>query len=223
MTEPRLDDCPDWGYLLREFHELYRRGKAGGSAKIRAHQRVVREAIGRMIDANPPIFAREREDKPVTAHLKRAMDNGRQEPTRSIIRAIESIVPELCWLYGYEKVPQGLSKKYAYAELAGPQGPVFTEEVILGLVLFAPKCTYPAHSHDGLTESYYTLSGAVSENDDGVYAPGSLIFNPPGRMHRITVSDREPSLLCYAWHGPKPKLADQKMVFQRPRKPEENK
>jgi dimethylpropiothetin dethiomethylase len=169
------------------------------------------------LDANPSVIMREREDKPVTTHLKRAMDNGRQEPTRSIIRAIESIVPELCWLYGYEKVPRGLSQKYAYAEFAGPQGPVFTEEVILGLVLFAPKCTYPAHSHDGLTESYYTLSGAVSENDEGVYAPGSLIFNPPGRMHRITVSDREPSLLCYAWHGPKQMLAEQKMAFKRPK------
>jgi dimethylpropiothetin dethiomethylase len=215
MTEPRLDDRPDWRYLLREFHELYRRGRAGGSVKIRAHQRLVREAVGRIMETNPPIVMREREDKPVTAHLKRAMDNGRQEPTRSIIRAIESVAPDLCWLYGYEKVPRGLSTKYAYAELAGPQGPVFTEEVILGLVLFAPKCTYPSHSHDGLTESYYTLSGAVSENDDGVYASGSLIFNPPGRMHRITVSDREPSLLCYAWHGSKQKLSEQKMVFKR--------
>lgn len=216
MSDPRLDDRPDWRYLLMEFHELYRRGKAGGSTKIRTHQRAVREAIGRIMDGNPRLISREREDKPVTAHLKRAMDNGRQEPTRSMIRAIESVIPELSWLYGYEKVPLGLAQKYAYAELAGPLGPVHTEEIVLGLVLFAPKCTYPAHSHDGLTESYYTLSGAVSENDDGVYAPGSLIFNPPGRMHRITVSDREPSLLCYAWHGPKQKLAGQKMTFKRP-------
>lgn len=221
MAEPWLSDRPDWGYLLREFHELYRRGKAGGSTRIRAHQRAVREAINRVVEANPPIIARVIEDKPVTAHLKRAMDNGRREPTQSIVRAIESVLPQLSWLYGYERVPRGLSKKYAYAEFVGPQGPVFSEEIILGLVLFAPACTYPAHSHDGLTESYYTLSGAVSENDDGVYAPGSLIFNPPGRMHRITVSDREPSLLSYAWHGPKQKLREQKMVFKRPAKPSE--
>ena len=216
MTEPRLEHCPDWVYLLRELYELYRRGKAGGSAKIRGHQRAVREAISGVIDANPPVLKRSQETKPVTAHLKRAMDNGRRGPTQSIVRTIESVLPELSWLYGYEKVPRGLSRKYAYAEFAGPQGPVFSETVILGMVLFAPKCTYPAHSHDGLTESYYVLSGAVSENDDGVYAPGSLIFNPPGRMHRITVSDTEPSLLSYAWHGPKDKLIGQKMVFKRP-------
>jgi dimethylpropiothetin dethiomethylase len=211
----RITDRPDWGYLLREIHELYRRSGAGGSSKIRSHQRAVREALNKVIEANPPVLDRAPEDKPVTIHLKRALDNGRQEVTESVCRAVESVLPELSWLYGYEKVPRGLSRKYAYAEIAGPEGPVMTEGLIIGLVLFAPKCTYPAHAHEGLTESYYVLSGTVSENDDGVWAPGSLIFNPPGRMHRITVSDREPALLVYAWQGRPEKLTNQKMVFTR--------
>jgi dimethylpropiothetin dethiomethylase len=212
---PRLRDLPDWGYLLQEFAELYRRGKAGGSARIRTHQRAVREVIGRTLAGNPPVRLREPATKPVTAHLKRAFDQGRSGPMQSVVLAIETIAAELTWLYGYEKVPQGLGQKFAYAEFAGPHGPVVMQELILGVVLFAPRCTYPAHAHEGLTESYYTLAGAVSENDDGVYAPGSLIFNPPGRMHRITVSDTEPSLLAYAWHGPPEKLANQRMVFKR--------
>ncbi len=215
---PRLEDAPDWGYLLREFAELYRRGKAGGSAQIRAHQRLVREGISRTLTANPEIRAREPEQKPVTAHLRRALDQGRRGGMMSIVMALENVVGELAWLYGYEKVPRGLGKKYAYAEIAGPHGPVVTREAILGVVLFGPKCVYPAHAHDGLTESYYILSGSVSENDQGVYAPGSLIFNPPGRMHRITVSDTEPALLAYAWHGTEAKLAGQKMVFSRAKK-----
>ena len=216
---PSLQDVPNWGYLLQEFQELYRRGKAGGSARIRAHQRAVREIIGRTLATNPPVLRRQPEQKPVTAHHQRAFDQGRREATQSIIRAIEAIAPELTWQYGYQKVPPGLGKKFAYAEFAGPHGPVLSSELILGVVLFGPRCTYPAHAHEGLTESYYTLSGAVSENDEGVYAPGSLIFNPPGRMHRITVGDSEPSLLAYAWHGSPDKLADQKMVFKRvPRK-----
>ena len=210
----QLSDCPNWVYILREFKDLYR-SNAGGSPKIRAHQRVVREAINRLMGSNPEMAWATPEAKPVTGHLRRALDNGRRETTESVCAAIDAVVPQLTWLYGYEKVPRGLSKKYAYAEIAGANGPVLSDGVILGLVLFAPKCTYPAHSHDGLTESYYTLSGSVSENDDGVWAPGSLVFNPPGRMHRITVSDREPALLAYAWHGPKEKLADQKMVFSR--------
>ncbi|MEL6583346.1 MAG: dimethylsulfonioproprionate lyase family protein [Pseudomonadota bacterium] len=198
---------------------MYRRGRAGGSARIRTHQRAVREAISKVITDNPEVRPQPIEDKPVTMHLKRALDQGRRETTQSMVRALESVLPELSWLYGYEKVPRGLSNKFAYAELAGPHGPVVTERVILGIVLFGPKCTYPAHAHDGITESYYTLSGAVSENDDGVFAPGSMIFNPPGRMHRLTTGDSEPTLLTYAWHGAPDKLAAQKMVFSRPRKP----
>ncbi|MEL7000462.1 MAG: dimethylsulfonioproprionate lyase family protein [Pseudomonadota bacterium] len=214
-----LASNPDWIYLLREIRELYRRSGAGGSGKIRSHQRVVRETISKVLESDAEVAEHEPEDKPVTVHLRRAMDNGREGPTRPIIRTLDAVLPQLSWLYGYEKVPRGLAKKYAFAEIVGNRGPVLSPELTLGLVLFGPKCTYPAHAHDGLTESYYVLSGTVSENDEGVWAPGSLIFNPPGRTHRITVSDREPALLAYAWHGPKTKLADQQMVFTRaPRK-----
>ncbi|MEO1651893.1 MAG: dimethylsulfonioproprionate lyase family protein [Pseudomonadota bacterium] len=213
----RLTDVPDWTYLLREYYEMYLRSSAGGSAKIRSHQRIVREQISRMIDANPPLNLQPPLQKPVCKHLKRSLDQGRLQRTSTVIRAIESIADQLAWMYGYEKVPRHLSEKFAYAEIAGPNGPVVYDRLILGLVLFAPKCIYPAHSHDGITESYFCLSGAVSENDDGVYAPGSLIFNPPGRDHRITVAAREPCLLAYAWAGPEEKLGGQKLVFNRSR------
>lgn len=116
---------------------------------------------------------------------------------------------------GYESVPKGLAGKYAFAEFAGPYGPVVIPDVILGVVLFAPRCTYPNHAHSGISESYICLSGAISENDEGVLAPGSMLYNPPGKPHRITVSDQEPSLLAYAWHGRPEELAGQKMVFSR--------
>lgn len=215
MTDNRISDQPDWGYLLREFYELYRFLPSGGSLPIRAHQRAVREAVNRAYRTNAPVVLAAPEAKPVTRHLRRALDQGKNTPNVALIRALDALRETLCWQYGYEKVPKGLGRSYAYAEIAGPTGPVVTPEVILGLVLFAPGCTYPAHAHDGITESYVCLSGAVSENDHGVFGPGSLIYNPPGHMHRITVSDREPSLLAYAWIGPRDKLADQKMVFSR--------
>ncbi|WP_112323179.1 dimethylsulfonioproprionate lyase family protein [Oceanibium sediminis] len=215
----RLGERPDFGYLLREFYELYRRSSAGGSARIRTHQRTVREAISRVIAADPEILDRVPEHKPVCAHLPRAMDKGMTAPLSGVVRAVVNVMPDLSWLYGYDKLPAGLGRKFAYAEIAGPHGPVTSHEVILGLVLFAPKCTYPAHAHEGLTESYYILSGAVSENDTGVASVGSLIFNPPGHLHRITVDDREPALLSYAWVGDPQDLAGQKMAFTRPRTP----
>lgn len=217
-ADRRLSGCPDWGYLLREFYELYRFLSSGGSNQIRTHQRAVREAVSRVSKQNPPVLPPAPVDKPVVGHLKRALDEGRLERTATMIRAIESVSGELSWQYGYEKVPKGLEKKFAYAEFTGPSGPIVTDEVITGLVLFAPGCVYPTHAHEGITESYVCLSGAVSENHHGVYAPGSLIFNPPGTQHRITVSALEPSLLAYAWVGPREKLTQQKMVFSRPRR-----
>ncbi|MBN9673504.1 cupin domain-containing protein [Labrenzia aggregata] len=214
----RLSDHPDWGYLLREFYEAYRLMSSGGSDKIRAHQRTVREAISRVSKADAEIRFNAPAHKPVTAHLKRSLDRGRLERTATLIRAVESVQDHLIWQYGYEKVPRGLERNYAYAEICGPNGPVLTTDIILGLVLFAPGCTYPAHAHNGITESYVCLSGAVSENHQGVYAPGSMIFNPPEHLHRITVSKQEPALLAYAWTGTQEKLAGQKMVFSRKRK-----
>lgn len=89
-TAPGLAERPDWSYLLREFYELYQRGRAGGSAKIRNHQRMVREEISRIVAANPVLEPREPQTMPVCAHLKRALDQGRREGTQSVIRAIES-------------------------------------------------------------------------------------------------------------------------------------
>ncbi len=214
----RLSDLPDWGYLLREYYEAYRFLSSGGSERIRSHQRGVREAIGRVLKSNAALRFDSPAQKPVTAHLTRALYEGLTEKTAPLVRAVDAIKDYLVWQYGYEKVPKGLDRKYAYAEICGPNGPVLTDEVILGLVLFAPACTYPAHAHSGISESYICLSGAVSENHQGVYAPGSMIFNPPEHMHRITVSDQEPALLAYAWIGPKELLAGQKMVFSRKRR-----
>ncbi|MDX8353698.1 dimethylsulfonioproprionate lyase family protein [Cognatiyoonia sp. IB215182] len=217
-VEPRLRDLPDWRYLLQEYYELYRYLPSGGSNRIRTHQRAVREAISRVLKANPLIRTQPPATKPVTAHLKRALDEGRGDRMGAMVRALESVLPELSWQYGYEKVPKGLVGTYAYAEVTGPNGPVVSEEIILGIVLFAPGCTYPAHAHQGITESYVCLSGAVSENHQGVYVPGSMIFNPPEHLHRITVGINEPALLAYAWMGARPDLLDQKMVFTRKRK-----
>lgn len=219
MTLPhKLSNQPDWTYILRDSYDLYRKLSAGGSNKIRSHQRSVRERLNRVIRADAEVYDREFVSKPVLSHLTRALDNGLKERHAPFIRSLMAVTDKLVWEYGYEKVPRGLKDKYAYAELAGPHGPVVTEEIILGLVLFAPKCTYPAHAHAGITESYICLSGAVSENDQGVYAPGSLIFNPPQQLHRITVADQNPALLLYAWEGRKEDLANQEMVFNRKRK-----
>lgn len=224
-----LPQRPDWLYLLREFDKHYRYGSSGGSKPISAHMRAVRERLSKIFAGPTRIDAPQAADLPVTAHLARALDNARMGPTESFARAIEKVAGSLQWQYGYEKMPKSLRRSYGYAEVLGPNGPIISETLILGFVLFAPKCSYPTHRHDGIAESYICVSGAMSENDAGVYVPGSLIFNRPGTEHTITTSDREPVLLAYAWTGDAEALKKPQMVLmkkprahsgQAPKKPE---
>lgn len=202
-----LSDDPDWIYLLREFETLYRHGSAGGSKAIRSHRKKVRDALSAVIAIAPPVRSREPLRKPVTAHLNRALDLGERGPMHSMARALRWVAGRLTWEYGYDRVPPALARKYAYCDVVGPRGPIETEKLILGFVLFAPNTTYPQHSHQGIEESYISISGAWSENNAAVYAPGSLILNRAGDEHRITTGLSDPSLLAYAWVGPPENLA----------------
>ena len=214
----RLTDRPDWLYLLREFEALYRFGSAGGSTLIRAHRKRVRDGLSRIIAGNAEIDDRAAEDKPVTAHLSRALDLGERGAMQGMARALREVRAGLTWEYGYEKVPKTLAQRYAYCEIAGPLGPVRASELILGFVLFAPNTTYPQHSHHEIEESYISIAGAWSENDAAVHAPGSLILNKPGDEHRITTGQTDPCLLAYAWVGSHERLAAPAMKLTATRK-----
>jgi len=213
-----LRDCPDWGYLLQEFETLYRYGSAGGSKAIRAHRRRVREALSAIMDGNPEVTVGAPEAKPVTAHLPRAFDLGARNALSGLSRALERVSDQLVWEYGYKKVPPALARKYAFCHVLGPRGPVKSEKLILGFVLFAPNTTYPQHSHRDIEESYISVAGAWSENEQAVYAPGSLILNKPGQEHRITTGNIDPCLLAWAWIGPSDLLVNQELKFSRSRK-----
>ncbi|MBV7410558.1 dimethylsulfonioproprionate lyase family protein [Maritimibacter sp. DP1N21-5] len=219
QTSPvRLRDRPGWIYLIQEFEVIYRLGSAGGSKAIRSHRKRVRDALAKVNDGEPEVVARAPEDKPVTAHLGRAFDLGDRGPMVGMSRALGRVAPLLTWEYGYEKVPMALAQKYAYCEVLGPRGPVVSDRITLGFVLFAPKTTYPQHSHRDIEESYVSIAGAWSENELAVYAPGSLILNVPGHEHRITTGDDDPCLLAYAWIGPPDKLTAPGMKFSSTKK-----
>ncbi|MBM85100.1 MAG: dimethlysulfonioproprionate lyase DddL [Rhodospirillaceae bacterium] len=209
----KVNDTPDWLYLLREFDNIYRRGSAGGSSVIRRHQRVVRERLSHALKSNPELVLQEHCEKPVLAHLGRALDAAYGGPMAPMARVIERLKGTMNWEWGYERLSNDLSKRYAYTELLGPKGSVVSDTLILGLVLFAPRTTYPQHSHADIEESYVSISGAWSENDAAVYAPGSLILNRPGHEHRITIGDRKPCFLAFAWVEPPDRLAQPAMKF----------
>lgn len=217
----QLRDWPDWGYLLHEWVSLYRDGSAGGSKAIRAHRARVRNTLSSVIESNPGVMPRQAGQLPVTSHLARALDLGTQNSHSALYGmccALRRTSHLLSWEYGYTRVPKSLAQKYGYCEVLGPQGPIFSDRMILGFVLFAPNTTYPQHSHSNIEESYISLAGAWSENELAVYAPGSLILNKPGEEHRITTGRFDPCLLAYAWVGPQDKLADPSMKFSRARR-----
>src|SRR6056297_1868890 len=161
----RLRDAPDWFYLLREVDMLYRYGSDGGSKAIRSHRRKVREMLSSVIEANPALVQREPTIKPVTSYLSRALDIGARGAQASLARALDRVTHDLTWEYGYERVPKTLARKYAYCEFLGPQGPIPSQRLVLGFVLFAPKTVYPQHSHAEIEESYISIAGGWSEND----------------------------------------------------------
>ncbi|WGT50352.1 dimethylsulfonioproprionate lyase family protein [Thioclava nitratireducens] len=214
----RVSDCPDWLYLLREFDTLYRHGSAGGSRLIRSHRKRVRDTLSQIIDTNPAVTPRQPQPKPVTAHLSRALDLGERGAVAGMARALSRVASQLTWEYGYEKVPKALARKYAYCEVLGPRGPVASDRLVLGFVLFAPRTTYPQHSHKEIEESYISVAGPWSENDTAVHAPGSLILNRPDHEHRITTADLDPCLLAYAWVGPEARLSAPGMKLSSTRK-----
>ncbi|TPW26582.1 dimethylsulfonioproprionate lyase family protein [Pararhizobium mangrovi] len=213
-----LKEVPAWLYLLGEFETLYRYGSAGGSGLIRSHRKRVRDTLSAIVAENPPIVAREEMRKPVTAYLSRALDTGERGAMQGMSQALREVRNDLTWEYGYDRMPKALARKYAYCEVLGPSGPVQSGKLILGFVLFAPATTYPQHSHRGIEESYISVSGAWSENDAAVYAPGSMILNKPGDEHRITTGEREPCLLAYAWTGNAENLAAPGMKLTPPRR-----
>ena len=61
-------------------------------------------------------------------------------------------------------MPRALARKYAFCDILGPRGPVVAENLVLGFVLFAPKTTYPQHSHADIEESYVSISGACNSD-----------------------------------------------------------
>lgn len=216
MSDPdRLQDRPNWKYLLQEFDTLYRNGSSGGSPTIRSHRKRVRDRLSYAMKLNPLVHENAPKSLPVTAHLPRALDLGERGAMQGMARALREVSAHLEWVYGYEKLPKALVKKYAYCEVLGPRGPVQADGIIIGFVLFAPATTYPQHSHTEIEESYISIAGSWSENNAAVFAPGSLVLNTSGSKHRITTGDIDPCLLAYAWTGPAERLIAPDMNFSR--------
>jgi hypothetical protein len=91
---------------------------------------------------------------------------------------------------------------YGYLECAGPDAPVRTVSLRVGLLLLGPDTLYPPHHHPA--EEVYLPLGRGRWLREGVgwqeLPAGAVIHHPPMCLH-ATQSGAEPLAAIYLWRG----------------------
>lgn len=202
--------------FLKTVSSVYKNTSDGGSYTIRKHM----NTAAKKIDMETGDFKINEnhvpQSKPVCEHLDIIFQHSETEQlhTGDLIKKISKIFHTLHWKFGYHSLPDTLKNRYAYTEIIGPDiAPVFSENIIAGLVLMAPETKYPYHKHPALEESYLCLHGTFAQNDSAVHPPGAIVYNAPGKAHKITTGEKSPVLLLYVWLGTKEDLLESDMYF----------
>ena len=145
------------------------------------------------------------EDQPVCRHLEATLDMAEAGPASPIAAAIRPLASALGWRHRYDvdhKLPN-FSRNYAHAEIVGPPGPVFSQDLRCGLILQAPQTLYPTHSHTAV--ELYLVLGGTAEWQRGTEPwlprpPGTFILHSSGIGHAMRTGE-QPMLALFAWHG----------------------
>jgi len=180
-------------------------------------------ALTRLIEAAAETYAATGQPEAVAAaDLLRACPPPRVSPPRSHPPAVEDLADalaalapgpltdvlhacaaELPWTDAAFAMPGKLAGRYAYVDIAGPEGLSLSHLCAFGLYLQMRETFYPAHSH-AAEELYLVLSGtAVWQQDDGAFAakaPGTLIHHRPWERHAMETA-AEPLLAMWLWTG----------------------
>jgi quercetin dioxygenase-like cupin family protein len=141
------------------------------------------------------------------AHAAREFINAALAPGKGVadvLHALSGVSTLLPWRYNYEprKDRPGLENRMAWAEFIGPEAPIHSDKVSLGVTLIGPHTQYPAHHHPAV-ESYFVLSGTATWTKDGIARKlphGSFVLHPANVVHSMETGD-EPLLAAYTWTG----------------------
>lgn len=201
-----------WYRLIAGFYSTYESIPTGGNNTISQHKGRI---LQRLKNYTHHITFKEieAEQKPVCKYLTKTLKDGMEEWYLPILPAIGHLRKNLKWEYGYSHLPGNLGEKFAYTEILGPNGPFVCEELTLGLVILGPSTEYPRHKHPGIEESYICLSGNVALDDTGVFSTNSIIYMPPGKVHRLSTEIDVPCLLAYAWIADPKTLKNAKLIW----------
>jgi dimethylpropiothetin dethiomethylase len=135
------------------------------------------------------------------AHLAETLAAAKAHPLAALLAPRAQ---DLNWSGGSEfKMPSSFQGRFAYCEIAGPNGMIRAEGFRFGAYLQFPDTWYPIHSH-AAEELYFILSGTAEWTRDGINGqpepPGTLIRHTSHEGH-ATRTLTEPLLALWAWHG----------------------
>jgi hypothetical protein len=138
-----------------------------------------------------------------TRHLPAALRAG-NAATAGLLAAINPVIHFLPWRYSYPPRADApdLAQNIAFAEILGPEAPLRTDALCLGLTLIGPETLYPAHRHPAV-ELYLVVAGTATWTLDGVvreHPPGAVILHPSQAVHAMQ-THADPLLAIYFWTG----------------------
>ena len=113
---------------------------------------------------------------------------------------------ELRWREMYEEYEDEpdmavFRRAYAYTLLVGPEAPLRSERVKLGVTLQGPDILYPPHAHKA--KEVYAVIGGTADWKRGTEEwisrpPGDFVLHPSGVRHAMQTNG-EPVLALVAW------------------------
>tara|TARA_R110000787_G_scaffold211281_3_gene321115 strand:- start:57614 stop:58204 length:591 start_codon:yes stop_codon:yes gene_type:complete len=136
-----------------------------------------------------------RRENPLSDELEAALGLACQldEPVSKFVPSFSKFADQLPW---YRRAARGdvvFEHGYINAEVIGPKGIVFSDEITVGVTLMRPDIVYPDHHHPP-EEVYIVLSpGFWRQKDEEWWAPGpgGYVYNVPDILHAMK-SDADP-------------------------------
>ena len=142
---------------------------------------------------------------PVLQHLGEAIRLGKAGALGDICARLEEVLPNLAWsqnaTYTSENCSASFLDGYAYAGLAGSDGPLFWAAPLTGVMLMGPNILYPGHHHEAREIYLPLVPGTQWRLDNGEWFEadvGELIFHDAWQMHEMRTLDR-PMLALAGW------------------------
>lgn len=147
-------------------------------------------------------------DFPVLQHTAMALELACRNKAAPIAEHFANVLHLLRWSqnpsYNETNCSRSLLDGYAYAAIAGPDGPIECAAPRGGIMMMGPGVTYPDHRHEP-KEVYLVLTpGAQWRLDEGDWfdvEPGDLLYHEAWQMHAIRTTD-QPFLAFAGWIEP---------------------